>query len=408
MSWPLFVLVCTLACGTQPPTALPNVIQTPTPTAIPTAMPSPTVSSESSVDTESDEAAGPEFAGISGWINSEPLRMADLRGKVVLIDFWTYTCINCIRTFPHLKEWHAKYADKGLIVVGVHSPEFLFETVRSNVEQAVADFGIEYPVAQDNLLKTWRAFGNRSWPGKFLVDKDGVIRFRHFGEGQYAKTEKRIRELLAETGVTVCHNASSNLRLRSGIAPVAFMHERGVNIGVGTDGGTLNDDDDMVQELRLVSKLHRLPRPTSPWVSPHDVIRMATLNGARATLRTDAIGKLEPGRAADIILVNLQTMTQPYLAPDIHMADAFVYRAKGTDVETVIIDGELVMENRTHLRFNKADLLEQLREAAAQPPTAQDLQRADLFRQCRPVCVEFLNQYLDREVDPQYVLNRMA
>ncbi len=214
--------------------------------------------------------------------------------------------------------------------------------------------------------------------------------------------------LLAETGVTVCHNASSNLRLRSGIAPVAFMHERGVNIGVGTDGGTLNDDDDMVQELRLVSKLHRLPRPTSPWVSPHDVIRMATLNGARAALQADAIGRIEPGRAADIILVNLQTMTQPYLAPDTHMADAFVYRAKGTDVETVIIDGELVMENRTHLRFNKEDLLGQLREAAAQPPTAQDLQRADLFRQCRPVCVEFLNQYLDREMAPQYVLNRMA
>ena len=214
--------------------------------------------------------------------------------------------------------------------------------------------------------------------------------------------------LMAETGVTVCHNASSNLRLRSGIAPVAFMKERGVNIGIGTDGGTLNDDDDMVQELRLVSKLHRLPRPPSPWVSPHDVIRMATLNGAQAALQKDSIGKLEPGRAADIILVNLRTMTQPYLAPDIHMADAFVYRAKGTDVETVIIDGELVMENRKHLRFNKEDVLEQLRAAASQPPTAQDLQRADLFRQCRPVCVEFLNQYMDREMAPQYVLNRKA
>ena len=214
--------------------------------------------------------------------------------------------------------------------------------------------------------------------------------------------------LMAETGVTVCHNASSNLRLRSGIAPVAFMKERGVNIGIGTDGGTLNDDDDMVQELRLVSKLHRLPRPPSPWVSPHDVIRMATLNGAQAALQKDSIGKLEPGRAADIILVNLRTMTQPYLAPDIHMADVFVYRAKGTDVETVIIDGELVMENRKHLRFNKEDVLEQLRAAASQPPTAQDLQRADLFRQCRPVCVEFLNQYMDREMAPQYVLNRKA
>ena len=203
MSWPLFVLVCTLACGTDAPTVVPTVIQTPTPTAIPTTTPSPTVSTESRVDIESDEATVPEFAGISGWINSEPLRMADLRGKVVLIDFWTYTCINCIRTFQHLKEWHAKYADKGLVVVGVHSPEFFFETVRSNVEQAVSDFGIEYPVAQDNQLNTWKVFGNRSWPGKFLLDKNGVIRFRHFGEGQYAKTERRIRELLAETGVSL-------------------------------------------------------------------------------------------------------------------------------------------------------------------------------------------------------------
>ena len=166
-------------------------------------MPSPTVSIESRADIEPDEGMAPEFAGISRWINSEPLRMADLRGKVVLIDFWTYTCINCIRTFPHLKEWYAKYADKGLVVVGVHSPEFLFETVPSNVEQAVVDFGIEYPVAQDNQLNTWKVFGNRSWPGKFLVDKNGEIRFRHFGEGRYAETEQRIRELLAETGVSL-------------------------------------------------------------------------------------------------------------------------------------------------------------------------------------------------------------
>lgn len=214
--------------------------------------------------------------------------------------------------------------------------------------------------------------------------------------------------LMAEAGVTVCHNASSNLRLRSGIAPLAFMKERGVNIGIGTDGGTINDDDDMVQEMRVVSKLHRLPRPRSPWVNSHDVVRMATVNGAKATLREEHIGKLEPGRAADIILVNLHTMTQPYLSPDIHMADAFVYRAKGTDVETVIIDGELVMENRKHLRFNKEDVLEQLREAASQPPTENDLQRSELFRQCRPVCVEFLNQYLDHELAPQYVLNRMS
>ena len=203
MPWPLFLLACTLACGTQVPTVVPTASQVLTPTEVPTAIPSPTVSADTDASIESDEAGALKFAGISGWINSEPLTLADLRGKVVLIDFWTYTCINCIRTFPHLKEWHAKYADKGLVVVGVHSPEFLFETVRSNVEQAVSDFGIEYPVAQDNLLNTWQVFGNRSWPGKFLVDKNGVIRYQHFGEGQYAEIERQIRELLSETGVSL-------------------------------------------------------------------------------------------------------------------------------------------------------------------------------------------------------------
>ena len=203
MSWPLFLLACSLTCGTEVPTVVPTVTQTPTATEVATVIPSPTVTADTDAAVESDQPTAPEFAGISGWINSEPLRMAELRGKVVLIDFWTYTCINCIRTFPHLKEWHAKYADKGLVIVGVHSPEFLFETVRSKVEEAVSDFGIEYPVAQDNLLNTWQAFGNRSWPGKFLVDKNGVIRFRHFGEGRYAETESQIRELLAQTGVSL-------------------------------------------------------------------------------------------------------------------------------------------------------------------------------------------------------------
>jgi len=215
-------------------------------------------------------------------------------------------------------------------------------------------------------------------------------------------------ELMADTAVTVCHNASSNLRLRSGIAPVAFMKEQGVNVGIGIDGAGLNDDDDMIQELRLVSKLHRLPRLTSPWVSSHDVIRMATTGGARGALREEYIGKLEPGRAADMVLVNLHTMTTPYLSAELNLADAFVYRAKGTDVNTVIIDGEVVMEDHKHLRFNKDEVLEQLHEAALQPPTAKDRERAEMYRQCRPICVEFLNQYLDQEFEPQYQLNRIS
>ncbi len=135
-----------------------------------------------------------------GWINSTPLSLAGSRGQVVLIDFWTYTCINCIRTLPYLKAWHESYADDGLRIIGVHTPEFEFEKVKANVEEATAEFGLEYPVIQDNDYLTWRAFNNRYWPAKYLIDKDGVIRYTHFGEGAYQQTEEMIKKLLAETG----------------------------------------------------------------------------------------------------------------------------------------------------------------------------------------------------------------
>ncbi|MBI4299226.1 MAG: redoxin domain-containing protein [Chloroflexi bacterium] len=142
----------------------------------------------------------PELQGIASWINSDSLTLSGLHGKVVLIDFWTYTCVNCIRTLPYLKEWHRKYADKGLQIIGVHTPEFDFEKNRENVVNAMKENGLQYPVAQDNDYKTWNAFQNRFWPAKYLIDKDGFIRYRHFGEGYYDETERKIRELLQEIG----------------------------------------------------------------------------------------------------------------------------------------------------------------------------------------------------------------
>ena len=142
----------------------------------------------------------PEFQGISNWINSEPLTMEDLRGKVVLIDFWTYTCYNCINTMPYLRDWHDKYADKGLVIVGVHSPEFDHEKPYENVVDATIRHELKYPVAQDNDFKTWRSYNNRYWPAEYLIDQNGVVRYRHFGEGAYEETENLIRDLLEETG----------------------------------------------------------------------------------------------------------------------------------------------------------------------------------------------------------------
>ena len=142
----------------------------------------------------------PEFQGISNWINSPPLTMEELRGQVVLIDFWTYTCVNCIRTFPYLKDWHAKYADKGLTIVGVHTPEFDFEKITENVSGSAGDHGLGWPIAQDNDFGTWRAYANRYWPAKYLLDQHGTVRYTHFGEGAYVETEQQIRELLNEAG----------------------------------------------------------------------------------------------------------------------------------------------------------------------------------------------------------------
>ncbi len=152
-----------------------------------------------------DEATGsdlrnfgpaPEFRGLAGWLNSEPLTLAGLRGRVVLIDFWTYSCINCLRTLPYIKDWDRRYRDRGLTIVGVHSPEFAFERVESNVRENADDLGVEYPIALDNDFGTWSAWHNRYWPAKYLIDRNGHIRYYHFGEGDYAETEKAIRTLL--------------------------------------------------------------------------------------------------------------------------------------------------------------------------------------------------------------------
>ena len=140
----------------------------------------------------------PEFGGIEAWSNGGPLTLEGLRGKVVLIDFWTYTCINCIRTYPFLKQWNSRYAGDGLVIVGVHSPEFEFEKDYDNVVEATQVNALDWTMAQDNDFVTWRRYSNRFWPAKYLIDKDGVVRYTHFGEGGYAETEDVIRELLAE------------------------------------------------------------------------------------------------------------------------------------------------------------------------------------------------------------------
>jgi cytochrome c biogenesis protein CcdA/thiol-disulfide isomerase/thioredoxin len=149
-----------------------------------------------------DYGVAPPLHAGGAWINSPPLTLTQLRGKVVLIDFWTYSCINCLRTLPHLKAWYAAYHSKGLVIIGVHTPEFAFEHVTSNVRAAVKRLGIAYPVMQDNDYKTWDNYANQYWPAEYLIDRTGHVRHTHFGEGEYGQTERLIRDLLGDHGAT--------------------------------------------------------------------------------------------------------------------------------------------------------------------------------------------------------------
>ena len=202
-SEPAAAVVPTTAPATAP-TPMPEPTPEPTTAPEPTAEPEPTQQAASLLPSaESAQSMAPELVGLDGWLNTEPFTLEDKRGEVVLIDFWTYTCVNCVRTLPYIKEWHDKYADKGLVILGVHAPEFEFEKLPENVAMSRDDNDLRYPIAQDNDHQTWRAFENRYWPAKYLIDKDGVIRYSHFGEGAYIETEAEIRKLLVEAGANL-------------------------------------------------------------------------------------------------------------------------------------------------------------------------------------------------------------
>jgi len=186
----------------------------------------------------------PELEGISGYLNTdgEEIKIEDYRGKVVLIDFWTYTCINCIRTLPYLTSWDEKYNENGLVIIGVHTPEFEFEKKYENVQDAIDKYDIKYAVVQDNDYRTWGAFQNRYWPRKYLIDSEGFIRYDHIGEGGYEETEKIIQELLDEIDQDVDHIEieEEEIVYRQETTPELFAGykfalSRGQNIG--NDGG---------------------------------------------------------------------------------------------------------------------------------------------------------------------------
>jgi len=178
--------------------------------------------------------------GISDWINTDPLTDEDLRGKVVLVDFWTYSCINCIRTYPFVQGWWEKYKDDEFILLGVHAPEFEFEKDPVNVRTAAVTNGLTYPIAIDNDHRTWNSFKNRYWPAHYLIDVDGNVRYIHFGEGRYAETDAAIEQLLVEAGYreaggaeidTVNEAVSAEVELPARTAETYLGYKRINNVG---------------------------------------------------------------------------------------------------------------------------------------------------------------------------------
>ena len=212
--------------------------------------------------------------------------------------------------------------------------------------------------------------------------------------------------ILAETGTMLCHNASSNLRLKSGVAPINHLLGEGITVAIGIDEAGINDDNDILQEMRLAQKIHRTPGVGVPSLTSHQVLEMATVNGAKATLFSDRIGTLEAGKRADIILIKLDRITEPYLHQDTNIVDALLYRGRGTDVDTVIVDGEVIMRDREFTRVNKKEVWARLKENLSRPLDSQELERSELSAELLPYVNQFYQRWPIQEGIPHYVYNQ--
>lgn len=213
----------------------------------------------------SDLGEAPDFTGITEWLNSNALTIESLRGKVVLIDFWTYSCINCVRTLPHVTRWYETYKSKNFVVIGVHTPEFAFEKNVNNVKNALQQFKINYPVALDNDYGTWKAYKNRFWPAKYLIDAKGRLRYSHFGEGSYQETENAIRALIKESGNALDINPVATVDLTP-------QHKRTLETYLGSQRiERLVSYEDFTGEPQIFTRPKDLARDTFAYEGTWDV-----------------------------------------------------------------------------------------------------------------------------------------
>lgn len=257
---------------------------------------------------------------------------------------------------------------------------------------------VESPYQKDYGIRTWG-----KTPVEHLHDLEFLGPEASFAHAVWL-TERDI-ELLADSGATVCHNASSNLRLKNGIAPVNPMLAAGVNVAMGTDSTAINDDDDLLQEMRLVNKLHRQPGLESPAITAGQVLAMATANAAAPAGFGDAIGRLEPGRRADMVLIRLDGLEDPYLDGDVPPVEAIMGRAKSRDINSVIVDGEALIHDGKHQRISKSDVARELREQLALPVDATTLATRRMANRLSPYVEGFYRSRPPRMENPHYVYN---
>jgi thiol-disulfide isomerase/thioredoxin len=225
----------------------------------------------------------PDFTGIDGWLNSTPLTLADLRGKVVLIDFWTFSCVNCVRTIPHLQALYNDYKDDGFVIVGVHSPEFDFEMVPANVAAAVTRLGVTWPVAIDSQMATWNAYQNQYWPAEYLLDQQGRVAYTSFGEGDYAQTDAAVAQLLNVKQTAL----PSSTPVPSNTTPELYL---------GSERGQLADNETygpMGQATKYPDpgspQTHDLPQVTGTWTDEGQYLQADTTGHVRLQFQADSV-----------------------------------------------------------------------------------------------------------------------
>ena len=212
-------------------------------------------------------------------------------------------------------------------------------------------------------------------------------------------------DLMASTGTNICHNASSNLRLQSGIAPLGRILAAGIKVAIGSDEAGINDDKDLFQEMRLVLKLHRVPGMDLDPPTAYQVLQMATVNGAYASWFGDRIGTLEPGKRADMVLVNLRNIEEPFLDPEVSVVDALVHRGRSVDVDTVMVDGEVLLQDGQLTRINKEDLYKEIKDALDRPLSAQEIERRELAQLVEPYLRRFYEGTMPRDAVPHTAYN---